>query len=48
MFAKSIGLGSTPTFLILKDNSTKIAALEGAQPIKVFDDVIAQFLNNTL
>ena len=48
MFAKGIGLGSTPTFLILKDNSTKIAALEGAQPIKVFDDVIAQFLNNTL
>jgi protein-disulfide isomerase len=48
MFAKGLGLGSTPTFLILKDNSTKIAALEGAQPIKVFDDVIAQFLNNTL
>jgi protein-disulfide isomerase len=48
MFAKSIRLGSTPTFLILKDNSTKIAALEGAQPITVFDDVIAQFLNNTL
>ena len=48
IFAKGLGLASTPTFLILKDNSTKIAALEGAQPIKVFDDVIAQFLNNTL
>lgn len=48
MFAKRLGLGSTPTFLILKDNSTRIAAIEGAQPIKVFDDVINQFLNNTL
>ena len=48
MFAKRLGLGSTPTFLILKDNSTRIAAIEGAQPIKVFDDVIHQFLNNTL
>ena len=48
MFSKDLGLASAPTFLILKDNSTKIAALEGAQPIKVFDDVIAQLLNNTL
>ena len=47
-FAKNLGLASTPTFLILKDNSTKIAAVEGAQPINVFDDVIAQFLNNTI
>jgi protein-disulfide isomerase len=48
IFAKNLGLSTTPTFLILKDNSTKIAAVEGAQPISVFDDVIAQFLNNTL
>ncbi len=48
IFAKSLGLASTPTFLILKDNSTRIAAVEGAQPINVFDDVIAQYLNNTL
>lgn len=48
VFAKNLGLSSTPTFLILKDNSTKIAAVEGAQPINVFDDVIAQFLNNTI
>jgi protein-disulfide isomerase len=48
IFAKNLGLANTPTFLILKDNSTKIAAVEGAQPIDVFDDVIAQFLNNTL
>jgi protein-disulfide isomerase len=48
IFAKNLGLSSTPTFLILKDNSTKIAAVEGAQPISVFDDVIAQFLNNTI
>ena len=48
IFAKNLGLASTPTFLILKDNSTKIAAVEGAQPLNVFDDVIAQFLNNTI
>ncbi len=48
IFAKNLGLANTPSFLILKDNSTKIAAVEGAQPISVFDDVIAQFLNNTI
>jgi protein-disulfide isomerase len=48
IFAKNLGLANTPTFLILKDNSTKIAAVEGAQPLNVFDDVIAQFLNNTI
>ena len=48
IFAKNLGLASTPSFLILKDNSTKIAVVEGAQPISVFDDVIAQFLNNTI
>lgn len=47
-FAAGVGLTSTPTFLILKENSTKIAAIEGAQPIQVFDDVINQFLNNTI
>jgi predicted DsbA family dithiol-disulfide isomerase len=39
-FAKSLGLASTPTFLILMEKSTKIAAVGGAQPIIVFDDVI--------
>jgi len=29
-FAKGLGLASTPTFLILKENSTRIAAIEGA------------------
>ncbi|HYF99173.1 MAG TPA: thioredoxin domain-containing protein [Candidatus Saccharimonadales bacterium] len=48
IFAKNLGLASTPTFLILKENSTRIAALEGAQPLEVFDDVISQLLNNTL
>ncbi len=48
MFAKNLGLASTPTFLILKENSTRIAAIEGAQPLEVFDDVINQMLNNTL
>lgn len=48
IFAKNLGLASTPTFLILKENSTKIAAVEGAQPLEVFDDVINQLLNNTL
>ncbi|VFJ12761.1 DsbA family protein [Candidatus Nitrosocosmicus franklandus] len=48
IFAKNLGLTSTPTFLIMKENSTRIAAIEGAQPIEVFDDVIGQLLNNTL
>lgn len=48
LFAKNLGLASTPTFLILKENSTRIAAIEGAQPLEVFDDVINQLLNNTL
>lgn len=47
IFTKGLGLASTPTFLILKDNSTKIAAIEGAQPIEIFDDAIGQLLNNT-
>jgi hypothetical protein len=29
-FAKGLGLASSPTFLILKENSTRIAAIEGA------------------
>jgi hypothetical protein len=41
-------LGSTLSLLILKYNSIKIEALEGAQPISVFDEVIAQFLNGTI
>jgi protein-disulfide isomerase len=47
-FAKGLGLASTPTFLILKENSTRIAAIEGAQPLEVFDDVIDQLLDNEL
>jgi protein-disulfide isomerase len=48
MFSKNLGLASTPTFLILKDNSTKIAAIEGAQPFEVFEDVINQVLNEEI
>ena len=47
-FAKSLGLAISPTFLILMENSTKIAAVEGAQPLVVFDDVNALFLNGTI
>jgi protein-disulfide isomerase len=48
LFAKDLGLASTPTFLILKQNSTKVAAIEGARSLPVFKNTIDQFLNNTL
>ena len=48
LFAKDLGLASTPTFLILKHNSTKVAAIEGARPLPVFKNTIDQFLNNTI
>jgi protein-disulfide isomerase len=48
LFAKDLGLASTPTFLILKQNSTKVAAIEGARSISVFKNTIDQFLNNTI
>jgi protein-disulfide isomerase len=48
LFAKDLGLASTPTFLILKQNSTKVAAIEGARPLPVFKNTIDQFLNNTI
>ena len=47
IFAKNLGLANPPTFLILMDNSTKIANVEGRQPIKVIEDVISQFINGT-
>lgn len=47
-FVKDLGIGSSPTFLIVKNNSTKIAALEGAQPFKVFADTINQILNGQI
>jgi protein-disulfide isomerase len=46
--AKDLGLQATPTFLILKQNSTKVAGFEGAQPIQAFDNVIGQMLNGTM
>jgi protein-disulfide isomerase len=48
LFAKDLGLASTPTFLILKHNSTKVAAIEGARPLPVFKNTIDQLLNNTI
>jgi hypothetical protein len=48
LFAKDLGLASTPTFLILKQNSTKVAAIEGARSLPVFQNTIDQFLNNTI
>jgi len=47
IFAKNLGLANPPTFLILMDNSTKIANVGGGQPIKVLEDVINQFMNGT-
>jgi protein-disulfide isomerase len=48
LFAKDLGLTSTPTFLILQKNSTKIAAIEGAQPLSIFENTLYQILNKTL
>lgn len=47
-FAKDLGLVSTPTFLILQQNSSKIAAIEGAQPLYIFENTINQMLNQTI
>jgi protein-disulfide isomerase len=48
MFAKGLGLVSTPTFLILEKNSSKVAAIEGAQPLSIFENTINQVLNQTI
>ncbi len=48
LFAKELGLVSTPTFLILQQNSSKIAAIEGAQPLYIFENTINQVLNQTV
>ena len=48
LFGKGIGLGSTPTYFFLKQNSTKVAAIQGFQPFSVFKNVIDQLLNNTV
>jgi protein-disulfide isomerase len=47
-FAKDLGLVSTPTFLILQKNTSKIAAIEGAQPLYIFENTINQMLNQTI
>jgi protein-disulfide isomerase len=47
-FSKNLGLASTPTFLIIKEGSSKVTAIEGAQPINVFEDTINQILNGTI
>ena len=47
-FAKDLGLVSTPTFLILQQNTSKIAAIEGAQPLYIFENTINQMLNQTI
>ena len=48
IFGKEIGLGTTPTFFFLKQNSTKVAALQGFHPYSVFKNVIDQMLVNRL
>lgn len=44
LFAKSIGLNSTPTFLLIKPNSTKIAVIQGLQSYGVFKNIIDNLL----
>ncbi len=48
LFGKGIGLGTTPTFFFLKQNTTKVAAIQGFQPFSVFRNVIDQLLNSTV
>ncbi len=48
LFGKGIGLGTTPTFFFLKQNTTKVAAIQGFQPFSVFKNVIDQLLNSTV
>jgi len=47
IFGKEIGLGTTPTFFFLKQNSTKVAAIQGFHPYSVFKNVIDQMLVNS-
>jgi predicted DsbA family dithiol-disulfide isomerase len=47
VLSRDLGLGRTPTFIILKHGSSKITAIEGAQPFEVFDDTMKQVLENT-
>ena len=44
---KGMGVPSTPTYFFLKQNSTKVAAIQGFQPFSVFQNVIDQLLYNT-
>lgn len=48
LFGRDIGLGTTPTFFFIKQNSTKVAAMQGFHPYPVFKNVIDQLLNNTV
>jgi protein-disulfide isomerase len=48
IFAKDLGFVSSPTFLIINSNSSKVAAFGGAQPFSVFKDTINQLLNKTI
>lgn len=44
LFAKSIGLNATPTFLLIKPESTKIAVVQGLQSYSVFKNIIDNLL----
>ena len=46
IFGKEIGLGTTPTFFFIKQNSTKVAAIQGFHPYPVFKNVIDQIKRN--
>ena len=44
LFAKSIGLNATPTFLLIKPESTKIAIVQGLQSYSAFKNIIDNLL----
>ncbi len=48
IFAKDLGFVSSPTFLIINTNSSKVAAFGGDQPFSVFKETIDQLLNKTI
>jgi protein-disulfide isomerase len=46
-FGRNLGVGSTPTFFFIKQNSTKVAAIQGFHPYSDFVNVINQLRNST-
>jgi protein-disulfide isomerase len=47
IFGKELGLGTAPTFFFIKQNSTKVAAIQGFHPYSAFKSVIDQLLTNS-